>query len=785
MSLSPTNDASGHLITTTKDALPGNFTPWARDAGTLAADHDANWVANLYLVPVPGSDALMSGARVIAAVRGSGKSALLRRHAARLLTRQPDKSVLLRVMPPYVNELKSKEIEIQDSESRQLTSAARWQAIWQCTINSYLAVLAMQSLNSLSDFRLRQSAQVKDLTEEPLIERLIEEEVAKAKRYQDVEDNGSARWTATRVITTCWHNLNDKNSEPIGKLLATLIRGGLQGDAAQLDAISRIASNIFSRIANPDARYYVIIDAVDEAFCGLDEFGDKVALGSLPFDDSVSVWIAAQKGLLFAANQVAESLLNASVITSIRGEVIHQLSTKDIERLTGSTTKSTQVAFTELSYTPSHLKEVFDANVKKTHSENLADASEKDSVKRLFGFVDVWHTSVVFEHERVLDLILRHTFGSPRDLVHLVKQAIDVVPPSKRRSDGSAAMLEALDSAAALLCLDRLSNLVPQIPLVFRSVLPKLSTNIYTNIEVKQFEAREHCDGLFSQLLSAGLVGVPVPKGDSYRLKFLEPRIGNDPFREYEHAFYALHPALSAMLVSMRRIECDGRILEALTCNPSTIPNFSYSRRFIVGQDKTCPDSLDTILLVFDFLNWKITSLDQNRTPHSADLSGEINHPAPRTRKTTEITRMTIAAIVLTAKKMGLKYCRVSVSDVKKYSSDLYRIGFDLQIRNRTIQSSNNSQAPESSNNKELEFGLIGYWISKGLAENSSLRQCMDAYLSPLGLKFRVTESFEYLSLEWGGTSMNPRDWTDVKLSACDVAIPNQRDDLFGGPIYE
>lgn len=758
-------------------AVKGNYIAWAFDAQALTGRHDTEWVRDLYLVPVPGIDEFERGARVVAAIRGCGKSALMRRRAARLATSRDN--MLLRAVPPLVNELAGKRIRIGASDALALVSPNRWEALWLCTLLAHFAALAMRESESLLlSFKSTVSAATKqkskgttdqvDLSDEELVERVVASEVQKARKRAKKTENPSSSVSAAALLLSAWNGLATPHQEFLGPYLNDLIEKGLSGDVPQLEACIEFYADIFGRHSQYSKQYFALIDAVDEAFVGRTEQGD-VDLRLLPFEQAGEVWVAAQKGLVFACNRIQQLASNSSIIASVRAEVIHQMLRADISHLGGAQSKLSGLAWTELIYSESHLKSVFDVNVSATAESNLAGSRASDSVERLFGFREVWHSTVFRTKEHVLDLILRHTFGTPRDLVYLVKKAIDAVPKEHRRADASE-MLDALDLGAANVCLDWLESLVPQIYSQVIESLPNLCTNIFTIEEALSFEGEYGPPGFFKDLFRSGLVGVPVPTNQGWRQKFIHPRTKAADENDQRVSYYALHPALSALLTRIRRVDCPAVLREYFRLGSARLPDFSYSSRFVVGNNLECPSEITPPRLIVDLIEWTVTAISptgETSVKHSLRDSFTVSDRSVASQSIRDAAKHTIVSIVLTTFARKKPTCIVTLNEITKSKDSLCRAGVDFEFLG----------------SKDGPANLIDYLKDTGLGDNSTLRGLIKSLLEPLGLRVRVSTNRDELSLDWDNGVRAHEHWSPVTAQEVLLRVPDQRSKDLGGPL--
>ena len=747
--------------------IEGSFTPWAVDAKALTADHDLAWLASLYLVPVPGIDAFDRGAPVVAAMRGCGKSVLLRRRAARLILDKPAQNVLLRTVPPYVNEIEKDSIVVSEELGKALTSPLKWEALWLCAVLGHLAVRAMRDADAFSEYKTK-SPKLKGspgkggsenvvTTDEDLVPSFMQHITDSAKRRKAITEGVNTGWKMADMLSYIWHSQGTPHTEFVGPLLQMLVNKGLHGDKPHIDACALIFANLLGQYAKNGHRYFAFVDAVDEALAVEDLNGQRVSLGSKPYVDATDVWVAAQKGLLYASSRVKSLAANATIFASVRGETIRQLALVDISRLGGSTAKITDVAFTELRFSDNELLNVFEVNVLRTADANLATPKATHAETRVFGFREVWHGSVPFHKETILNLIRRHTFGSPRDLVFLAKSAMDSVP-ANARSRHANKMLEALDRAAAKVCVDWINSAVPRLDHKFLHSMPSLDKNVYSHTEASAFEEQMDCPNFFMTLVQTGLAGTPMQNGHSHRVKFLSPRTGPIHLSGQDSAFYALHPALSALLANLRRLDCADELRQLLDLPEKPLPPFLYDWRFVVGDDLECPANVDEpIRLLCDLERWELR-YGETSARKALVLDEICASSRGVSQNALTAVKRTLAAIILTAILEKKVECVVSFEEIKKNWAKLERVCVDIP----------------SNWHEHLVDQTTGH---------STLRSAADAILTECGLKLHFIPSRESVALSWFRDSANHANWKTLRLDEMTLRIPDQRSDFLGGPV--
>jgi hypothetical protein len=131
-----------------------HFIPWTTDARQLLSGKSGDnrrtreWIRKLLLVSTAGLRDFESGLPIVASPRGHGKSAIVARHAVRLLD-TPANYIALRDVSPFVSELASASITIPPKQSDSLISSYRWATLWRCTLLAHVACMVLRQRNVL------------------------------------------------------------------------------------------------------------------------------------------------------------------------------------------------------------------------------------------------------------------------------------------------------------------------------------------------------------------------------------------------------------------------------------------------------------------------------------------------------------------------------------------------------------------------------------------------------------------------------------------------------------
>lgn len=568
-----------------------HFLSWAPDAQLLLkgghATRDRNWIRKLYLVPTSGIAGYEAGSFVVAGPRGSGKSALVARRAVRMLDEKEQNNVLLKKNSPFVNELPASTIKISIEQLRQLTSTRRWTAIWQCVLSAHFAFMV---------YRERRQAKNDDDMDLDLLLNKAAKKIGKTL-------NGNTKLDAIGFLSFVNTFASNSHGESIGKSIDRLISSG--NDNSTLEGWSEIFLYIVGS-SQSDSVYSIHVDAIDEAIILVQE--DDSENGRLlghDEKDATLAWVASQKGFLISCGLVDRAVSNARVYGSVRIEAVQTLSEDDLIAMGTTHSKSADSMLSKIQYTASELREVFKLNVLKSEPGYLAreDLRDQDPEMCLFGFKKIRHSTVYGFDEAILDLVCRHTFGTPRDLVFLVKNVLDATPLPKERPTDTESWLTAIDHSAHELCKDWLSNVMPSVSAQLRQAILGIDRNVITLEDQDRIENNRRAPGLFAQLFSRGMFGIPTKSmtDGSYYMKFHAPDGGEHELPP-DFTYGALHPALSAHICKTHP-------------NKSEILDF-YSNVFVVGDGLPCPKEISDpkLSLLIKDGNLKLTTNFNGKT---------------------------------------------------------------------------------------------------------------------------------------------------------------------------
>lgn len=345
-----------------------------------------------------------------------------------------------------------------------------------------------------------------------------------------------------------------KPRKPIGDILTDLLRSQ---HSRALSIVQKLPAlrNAFND-SGRDA--VILIDNVDEMFVAadLEETVQEVLADSTRDSPEFSspsteakrdyvtvdhtVWNAAQVGLLLAIREIERSARKLNVFTSLRAEAVvsatHPLALQ---------AKSHTV---RVEYSKDDLRKIFDWHVGLMKPSDLVEPDAENSTHKLVGREPITHSYVKVDGkpagEDLVDLIVRHTCYSPRELV-VLGGGIASLPVRERASADRSHLIRArINERANDLYLAFRANFIPRWPTEIDAALPKVNSAV---LSPEAVEALGQSAG--KKLYAYGLVGYAVLTQDpgSYRQVFLnqwDGRFAHDAIVLPRSDYYFLHPWL-------------------------------------------------------------------------------------------------------------------------------------------------------------------------------------------------------------------------------------------------
>lgn len=345
-----------------------------------------------------------------------------------------------------------------------------------------------------------------------------------------------------------------KPRTPIGDMLTNVLRAY---DNRSLSLVNKLRS-LRNQFNESGQAAVIFIDNTDEMFIAAD-FLDTVrsvatANAGNPINPdsgmdnssgdalavSHPVWTAAQVGLMLAVREIERSTRKLSVYTSLRAEAI-----------VGATHNLAQQAMAHtipIKYSKSDLNKIFEWHVNLMKSSDLVDPESKIATHRLVGKKDIIHTYVKHNgtplEEDLVDLIIRHTCYSPRELVILGKSVAAMPKPERDAKNRSELIRTQINIAASGLYKSFCANFIPPWPKTIDDVIKTISSAVLSSealAAIGQDTARK--------LFAFGLLGYAVPTHaeNCFQQVFLnhwDSRFASEDIAVPRSPYYFLHPWL-------------------------------------------------------------------------------------------------------------------------------------------------------------------------------------------------------------------------------------------------
>lgn len=599
----------------------GWFVPWEPDAkGITSNKAAATNLRELRLVMQKGlSDFLGnpgSPILVVAGSRGVGKTTVLAVKAAKLLADSERKNYRpLKEYKPFINGLVARSVALDANKLSQYATHLPWTNIWKVVLGAHFAFMIYRSQD-----HLQQEGSSTDSTK---LDQMVQ-------RIFGVKPDDQAYGLFAPIIKSAYGH-----TETIGPALGFILKHTVSSQTCRDWFVNHVAPSL--GYGRAEYTFTLFVDAIDECL----GFNDPDA-GHLLTNDGVAgmsqqdrtnvwargqeVWLSAQTGFVDAAYDLREQTFDRCwAYGTIRGEAYARhaaVTTLNESKRAGSLGLA-------LSYSSRDLQSVFQLNVEFTPPEDLAvNDPQLDPAMRLFGLSEFEHPRVRWETESVVDALIRHTLGTPRDLIVLAKAAKDAVPP-KLRASSETEMSDAVHTAAQLILRDYVKAVFPLWDKEYEEkgyVL--LTSNVLSSEQMRLVErqfaeklGRERETGLLDFLYARGLVGVPAKSSASnlLLLQFHTPD-GKEISITRPTPYVVLHPALSATVFDKQPIAIqEGFYSSALIVGHGlpALPDFPKPPRIklignttngtvevrVDGTTLAPPDSGDAELLLYAMLS--------------------------------------------------------------------------------------------------------------------------------------------------------------------------------------
>lgn len=260
---------------------------------------------------------------------------------------------------------------------------------------------------------------------------------------------------------------------------------------------------------------YLFIDNIDES-C-IDFIGQY-----RQFDDkSYLVWINAQLGGMVAAKEMCLKNKHVKIYLSIRTEAF--------DYLTDSSQTQMRNYCTELRYSKSELKSIFERNILYSDENRLFNQSWANPLSKFLGIDKLVHRFVKNDdgsphEEDVFDFIYRHTLGRPRELV-MMGSYLNAIKPDDRIPEK---ICDLVNDISGLILTQYKSEVLYEYEITaYDAFCRAVQSNVTPKTEINTINAEvlksSQYDDICSLLYRIGLLGwveKKVDKEDLYTQKF-------------------------------------------------------------------------------------------------------------------------------------------------------------------------------------------------------------------------------------------------------------------------
>lgn len=537
----------------------------------------------LQLIAIKGSDVETKGdtsdlrlrlnaARILVGSKGTGKTMCLLWKAA-CASEIGDGVITLPSVHPYHCRMASRTVRVKKID---LFSAHwEWYSLWKCTFAVlHTAVLDIKHPTALS----RLSDAIDDSKERDLYQLAREVVQARSKSYR---------------------------YDPISPILIALMDTGWK--KADFERVfQRCMDRLSADIDHPPV--VMIIDSLDEALANAD--GDRIKTNG-----ERKVWIAAQTGLidaLYNLKQTHGEVLR--IYATVREEAYTRY--KEDGVVAQAQIEGDFVIRLQRQYDYDSMVSIFESNVQLMADlgEPLFESSSNNFLMSFFGVNKYSHSYVWGFEEEPVKWLMRHTFNRPRELVWHGQNLSPAIQIARKRGSKSLSRDDVathLNNTAVEIFDDYRAKLIPSWDERIYDSFSYFKSNVISRSEADEIDSSVRAyilrksksddnansedvlvnakKGLMYYLCSIGLVGYPVPRGDTVqsfdshapcRQVFLE--LGDEIMARPDVSYFVLHPCFSAKLLKQ---------------NLTKSKRDFYSTKFVVGQGLPCPEAISKVIL--------------------------------------------------------------------------------------------------------------------------------------------------------------------------------------------
>ncbi len=512
--------------------------------------------------------------RILVGSKGLGKSTGLARKAVQL------KNDGYRIVPmyhPYIVLLQEINVDIHEDEYSKFREHSYWSVMWKMVISTVLVL---------------------EINKEAISKQGLHQVLGCAVNKSE--------WDVFKKIGAKYQDCIANRQDYITPIIDIFLRRNF----TQSQIYLWLGEFVQPRLKVTEGEYYtIILDQVDQAFRRYHDRQSDLTDGVL------SVWEAVQTGLVDAIGEMQDIGAGSfRIYAAIRSEAYRKYS------LHGKQNKAQVSSYcVELNYDNELLREIFNLNVKLTDRGDLARPDAPSHTERYIGVTEFRNVNVPRTSEPVVQWLVRHTFGSPRELVWHGRRIGENIPPARRGHRKTMSLT--INETANEILNDYLAEMVPpwdtSVETVFSSLIHcVLSKEQVDEISARYSQALGKCP--IRYLYSCGLLGYANAGSQSF-LKI--SRTGNQN-QFPDAAYYVVHPCLYS------------RILEQL----SAVDRAGFiSHSVIVGNNLECPEEIYKPRFVVYF------DMDQQTAWVSKMPVGSGWNPAPEQIQKNRIESLTIS----------------------------------------------------------------------------------------------------------------------------------------------
>ncbi|MCK6600599.1 MAG: hypothetical protein L6Q77_02140 [Bacteroidetes bacterium] len=209
---------------------------------------------------------------------------------------------------------------------------------------------------------------------------------------------------------------NNKLITHVSEIFISIIHANRSEYFRSKEDLEKILIPIYRK--NISGSFAIFIDNIDEYFKKhLDKNSKESRFGEI----DPEIWYSSQIGLMLSYFNLRKLNHHIKLYASIRQEAFNSFQGNEelFQQINGKVFK--------LNYSKSDLANIFINNLKKEKKSNYCDPInyKNNIVRSFFGFEKIYHKHLK-KHEPIVDYILRHTLGRPRDLMQIGKALVQL-----------------------------------------------------------------------------------------------------------------------------------------------------------------------------------------------------------------------------------------------------------------------------------------------------------------------------------------------------------------------